>query len=245
LKNDSKEEISGALKQGNANFTIVSDLCGLCATKNEDIKNLMSSSEEILVIACRPRTVKLLLNSAGFDSKSPKMHFYNFLDHDLNHLLEEIKNFGIQGNNLHFTEEIKSNPEWPAWYPLIDYSRCSSCGQCADFCLFGVYEKKNNMVVVVNPEGCKTNCPACARICPKTAIVFPKYELGGAIAGDESIDETEELKRQQKDIDVILGSEIYQALEKRKLKRQSIIRNQAMQEAIKERVQALNEYRKK
>jgi len=95
------------------------------------------------------------------------------------------------------------------------------------------------------PHGCKNNCPDCARICPETAIVFPKYEYGGAIAGDESINEIEELQRQQKDIDEILGSEIYQALEKRKLKRQSIIRNNAMQDAIREREQAINENRKK
>ena len=26
-----------------------------------------------------------------------------------------------------------------------------------------------------NPASCKTDCPACARVCPETAIIFPKY----------------------------------------------------------------------
>ena len=25
------------------------------------------------------------------------------------------------------------------WYPVIDYSRCTNCMECIDFCLFGVY----------------------------------------------------------------------------------------------------------
>ena len=35
-----------------------------------------------------------------------------------------------------------------------------------------------------NPANCKTNCPACARICPQVAIVFPKHKTS-PINGDE------------------------------------------------------------
>ena len=245
FKNDFKEGILDSLKQEKVTFTRVSDLCGLCVSQKQELKDLMSSSDEILVVACRPRAVKVLLNNSGIGSECGKIYFTGFLEQDIDHLLEEIRNFSGTEINADSPEEIKTTSDWPAWYPLIDYSRCSSCGQCADFCLFGVFEKKDNKVLVVNPQGCKNNCPACARICPETAIVFPKYEHGGAIAGDEAINEMDELQRQQKDIDEILGSEIYQALEKRKLKRQSIIRNYAMQEAIKEREQALYENREK
>ena len=137
------------------------------------------------------------------------------------------------------TEHV-SDPEWPSWYPVIDYDRCTSCGQCADFCLFGVYEKQDGKVIVVNPKGCKNNCPACARICPHTAIIFPKYKMGGAISGSDSIDEAAELQRQQQDLKSILGSDIYKALEQRKAKRQSIIREEAMKKALEERDNAKN-----
>jgi len=45
-----------------------------------------------------------------------------------------------------------------------------------DFCLFGVYSSENGHIKVVKPENCKNNCPACARICPSRAIIFPKYD---------------------------------------------------------------------
>ncbi len=133
---------------------------------------------------------------------------------------------------------------WPSWYPVIDYSRCTSCGQCADFCLFGVYDKTPERVNVINPEGCKNNCPACARICPAAAIIFPKYKYGGAIGGSDEIDEQAELRRQSQDIADFLGNDIYSAIEKRKAKRQSIIRQEAMNKAISERENALRENKK-
>ena len=44
------------------------------------------------------------------------------------------------------------------------------------FCLFGVYEVgENGRVVVKEPGNCKPGCPACARVCPEAAIMFPKY----------------------------------------------------------------------
>jgi ferredoxin len=91
---------------------------------------------------------------------------------------------------------------------------------------------------VVNPSGCKNNCPACARICPETAIVFPKYKQGGAISGSDSIDEAAEQQRQGQDLKTILGGDIYKALEQRKAKRQSILKADAMQKALDEREKA-------
>jgi NAD-dependent dihydropyrimidine dehydrogenase PreA subunit len=132
-----------------------------------------------------------------------------------------------------------ANPSWPSWYPVIDYARCNNCGQCAEFCLFGVYEKSDGKVAVVNPKSCKNNCPACARICPQVAIVFPKYAQGGVIGGSESFDEVAEMQRLQQDTDTILGNDIYQALESRKMKRRLIIRGDAMERAIRERDEAL------
>ncbi len=69
------------------------------------------------------------------------------------------------------------------WYPVIDYARCVSCGKCLDFCLFGTYSRTDGKIVVSNPDNCKPGCPACARICPKAAIIFPHCSQDAVIAG--------------------------------------------------------------
>lgn len=241
IGDDRMEAISQYLKQAEVPFAEISDLCGFSVDQKDETRDLLLSSEEVLIIACYPRAVRLLLENCGIDHQSLKFNFINFRESGNEQVFAGIDSF-VEGNTgKGNSSEFKSSAEWPSWYPMIDYSRCNTCGQCADFCLFGVYEKRDNKIVVVNPKGCKNNCPACGRICPQTAIVFPKYEHAGAIAGADTIDEIAEQQRQQFDIDTILGSNIYQALEMRKAKRQSIIRSTAMQQAIAEREKALAE----
>lgn len=69
------------------------------------------------------------------------------------------------------------------WYPVIDYSRCTNCMECIDFCLFGVYGvDEHARIHVENQDNCKKGCPACSRVCPEHAIMFPDYKTP-AIAG--------------------------------------------------------------
>jgi NAD-dependent dihydropyrimidine dehydrogenase PreA subunit len=147
------------------------------------------------------------------------------------------------GSNFSESEisDISEESQWPAWYPLIDYSRCTACGQCSDFCLFGVFKMEDGIVKVINPDGCKNECPACARICPSVAIIFPKYIHGGAIGGSAEIDDKTEQQRQTRDIEEFLGDDIYKSLQRRKLKRQSIIRDEVMKKALSERGKAMDE----
>ncbi len=69
------------------------------------------------------------------------------------------------------------------WYPVIDYSRCTNCMECIDFCLFGVYGlDKQDVILVEQQDNCKKGCPACSRVCPENAIIFPGHKTP-AIAG--------------------------------------------------------------
>ncbi|MBU0609466.1 MAG: ferredoxin family protein [Armatimonadetes bacterium] len=77
-----------------------------------------------------------------------------------------------------------TEPVLARWYPVLDHERCVSCGHCHDFCIFGVYERaEGEGVRVCLPDNCKPGCPACARVCPEGAIMFPLYDRDPAIAG--------------------------------------------------------------
>ena len=74
-------------------------------------------------------------------------------------------------------------PKDHRWYPVIDYNRCTNCLECIDFCLFGVYGiDHQERILVENQDNCKRGCPACSRVCPQNAIIFPEHKTP-AIAG--------------------------------------------------------------
>ncbi len=81
---------------------------------------------------------------------------------------------------------IDESPE-RRWYPVIDYSRCTNCMECIDFCLFGVYGvDKIETILVEQPDNCRKGCPACSRVCPENAIIFPQHKAP-EIAGSASL----------------------------------------------------------
>jgi NAD-dependent dihydropyrimidine dehydrogenase PreA subunit len=82
-----------------------------------------------------------------------------------------------------FAPEQLLKPPDRRWYPVIDYSRCTNCMECIDFCLFGVYGVDQlDRIFVENQDSCKKGCPACSRVCPEHAIMFPDHKTP-AIAG--------------------------------------------------------------
>jgi len=55
--------------------------------------------------------------------------------------------------------------------------------ECIDFCLFGVYGVDDAQTILVEqPDNCRKGCPACSRVCPSNAIMFPQHKTP-AIAG--------------------------------------------------------------
>jgi Pyruvate/2-oxoacid:ferredoxin oxidoreductase delta subunit len=110
---------------------------------------------------------------------------------------------------------------WKPWFPVIDYDRCTNCMQCLSFCLFGVYGvDADKQIQVQNNDNCKTNCPACSRVCPAAAIMFPKYKAG-PINGDE-VSEADLAKEKMKvDISALLGGDVYSMLRLRSEKAKS------------------------
>jgi hypothetical protein len=85
----------------------------------------------------------------------------------------------VNGNGA----DVLPEPAKRRWYPVIDYTRCTNCLECIDFCLFGVYGiDQVDRILVEQQDNCKKGCPACSRVCPENAIIFPGHK-SPAIAG--------------------------------------------------------------
>ena len=140
--------------------------------------------------------------------------------------MHDITNRDIAGVTALVEEEraaagAAQHGAWKPWFPVIDYDRCTNCMQCLSFCLFGVYGvDSDSHIQVQNNDNCKTNCPACSRVCPEAAIMFPKYKAG-PINGD--VVSATDLNREKMKIDIsaLLGGDVYSMLRERTLKAQS------------------------
>jgi Pyruvate/2-oxoacid:ferredoxin oxidoreductase delta subunit len=136
--------------------------------------------------------------------------------------------------------ESERSSSWKPWFPVIDYSRCTNCMQCLSFCLFDVYGvSADRKIQVQNQSNCKTDCPACSRVCPEVAIMFPKYRHG-PINGDEVQADDVRREAMKVDISALLGGDIYSMLRDRSAKAKSRFSKERDDErALKERQNCL------
>ena len=59
------------------------------------------------------------------------------------------------------------------WYPVVDYTSCTECGTCVNFCPHNVYDKaKSPSPVVTQPLSCIDHCHGCGSKCPVGAITY-------------------------------------------------------------------------
>ncbi len=135
--------------------------------------------------------------------------------------------------------------QWKPWFPVIDYQRCTNCMQCLSFCLFDVYGvSKAGKIQVQNQANCKTECPACSRVCPEVAILFPKYRHG-PIHGGEVQDDDVRREAMKVDISALLGGDIYSMLRDRSAKAKSRFSKERDEDrALKERLNCMNKLQK-
>jgi len=142
--------------------------------------------------------------------------------------------------------QIPTPGGWKPWFPVIDFSRCTNCMQCLSFCLFDVYGvSPDGKIQVQNQNNCKTDCPACSRVCPEVAIMFPKYRHG-PIHGAEV--DAEDMRREAMKVDIsaLLGGDIYQALRDRSAKAKSrFAKERDDTRALQERLNCLAQLRDK
>ena len=240
ITEESRELFREILQSSKKEILILDDLCALAAKKNNELIDFVNKGE-IIIIACHPRAVKWLLFRAEIEmDKLDSFHYLNMMKYPFSELCEKAGveipqqyKTAIEGippvldnNSDDLSEESASFEKAYAlqnskqstrpWFPVIDYSRCTKCGACQDFCLFGVYGKKEDGAIdVAHPFNCKDNCPACARICPHNAIIFPKYNKA-PVNGD--LEEVAEDAPHKTPIFALSPEELYKALSKRNKK---------------------------
>ena len=136
--------------------------------------------------------------------------------------------------------QLARQGEWKPWFPVIDYDRCTNCMQCLSFCLFDVYAvDEEQQIQVQNNDNCKTNCPACSRVCPEAAIMFPKYK-NGPINGDAVSDADLNREKIKIDISSLLGGDVYQMLRDRSERAQNrFSKERSSDKALSERNKCL------
>ncbi len=210
------------------------DLCGALERQDPDILDFIDVRGPLTVIACYPRAVRALLKWAGVSLDDRDVSVLNVRAEPLDPALEKIG--AVPGAKAPARPSEGGGGGWAPWYPVIDEGRCTNCGQCLDFCLFGVYERtQDGRVHVANPRACKNHCPACARICPRAAIIFPKLD-SAPINGDTMGDEHSAKARIRLNIDELLGEDAYAALAARKAKRKPrLVTEEARRRALGER----------
>ncbi|MFP4579968.1 MAG: 4Fe-4S dicluster domain-containing protein [Candidatus Sumerlaeia bacterium] len=210
----SRGKVLAALRQSGRDLIYVPDLCKYASEKNALMEEL-SDAEELQVVACYPRAIRWLFHAAGYPLDMDRVRVYNMREQSPEEILAGLLGEAPDLDSIE-AEAIKPEGEWTPWFPVIDYERCVDCKQCHNFCLFGTYDlDEDEKVRVVEPSACKTDCPACARICPEAAIIFPKYG-NSPINGDEIRDEVQEKERIKVDVEKIMGGDIYTALAKRR-----------------------------
>ncbi len=208
-----KREVYDRLTTAGVAFEAVADLCGLAARKDPALAELAGPGG-VAVVACYDRAVRALFDAAGAPL-SDKARVLNMRTQSAERILDALS-IGEGAAAAEVADPPGPDGEWIPWFPVVDAARCTNCMQCMNFCLFGVYGLSDGgQVFVENPANCKTNCPACARICPTVAIIFPKHESAPINGADPDAEAAVPAGPVNVNVAELLKGDVYEVLRRR------------------------------
>jgi Pyruvate/2-oxoacid:ferredoxin oxidoreductase delta subunit len=206
-------DVQRALDEAGVPHRSVPDLCELAARRDPWLLDWVRRPGR-KIVACHPRAVINLLKAAGMQPAAPPPEVVNL--HEAAGT-DACRQLGVPeaAPESGAAPSVREPTDWVPWFPVLDGVRCTSCRQCLDFCLFGVYVEDGGRIEVRHPDRCKLHCPACARICPEAAIIFPKHNEP-PINGAEITDAHAEHARIHSDLVDLLGEDFHAALIERR-----------------------------
>ena len=225
-----KDRVLEALVEADLPFLPVVDLCALSARKDPMLRELARSGG-LVILACHERAVRALFEAGGAPLPADGAAILNMRTQTPEAVLKGLPSTGnrparrapkrkTSGASLKAQALRKSLRQqadadrWIPWFPVIDRARCTDCRKCLGFCLFGVFAlSADGRVRVEQPANCKTFCPACARVCPEGAIMFPKHPTGPVNGGEPS--EGAEDEAMKVDLSRLTQGDLYAALRAR------------------------------
>ena len=231
LPSTAVESVVRALKSDGIEFEMVDDLCRMAAEKDPRLMRYQSSTD-VTVVACFPRAIQWLLAAAELPALSKTASVLNLRTAKPEEIIQRLDLTEASGTALknemeqnRTSETVLTPPpvsihssEWSGWYPVIDYDQCTHCLQCLNFCLFGVYSTdENKRPVVSKPQNCKPGCPACARVCPSVAILFPKSGIQ-TVQGEPVTEEAKAGQLKASDLRKTHSGDLHALLKSRRLR---------------------------
>lgn len=224
------EIVSGLMKLDTDIFEL-QDLCALSVNEKDVLNKIGKNFDQKIIVACYPRALKNMLRQGGVEFGD--FDILNFKELSPAEIISKIKTgYQIPEGTARYQVQA-TDLDVPAWFPVIDESRCNLCGKCARFCLFGVYSYNKKSLKVVDPLACKNKCPACGRTCPTQAIMFPRLDENTVLAGAEP---------GEKKVTIDKGS-LLTTLHQRNQNRRTIFRQGVVQQAEEERRKAIEEFK--
>nr|WP_320119786.1 hypothetical protein [uncultured Marinifilum sp.] len=207
IEKESVQKLINALKERDIAYTYIEDMCGTILKNPDDLESLYNA-EDAIVFGCQARAMQHLVDNSGRKNEDKHTDYYHVDDENREELISKLEsNTGVE------PLKIKYSDSWKPWYPVIDYDRCNACRKCLNFCLFGVYTVEDDGTVVVSESAnCKDMCPACARVCPQNAIIFPKHAESPIDGGESNGSENEKTDI----LEQIQNDDVYSALSARR-----------------------------
>ena len=227
VSSEKLDEISEGLKSFGTDVFELQDLCALTVNEKDVLNAIGQEFDQKIIVACYPRAIKNMFRQSGIEFGD--FEVLNFKELPAEQVLDNLEQkYDIPKGEARYQVQA-TDLDVPAWFPVIDESRCNLCGKCARFCLFGVYSYNKKSLKVIDPLACKDKCPACGRTCPTQAIMFPRLDENTVLAGAEP---------GEKKVTIDKGS-LLTNLNARNQNRRTIFRQGVIQQAEEERKKAI------